>query len=211
MIRELLRRWHRLELPAALAEPELLIQAQREYGREVPESIAEWIRLVDQLDRVNLWSRVFRDAARFDRVPGHDASSVMESGEGDVRWAVEIPHLDQPDPPVRAYTLDHDSGTFVLDTAFESTTEWLLLHMLRFLELAGTGGSGLVATRRGSVEQIAAHFPHSNRLECGWILEDQDMLVFVDTKRPLSRFWASARTRVASERLRMRLEGLESI
>lgn len=84
-----------------------IIEIEERIGVRLPPSFREWCYFMwatEQLER----TFGFRDDFVVERLKDHDAVSLLAQGEGDFYWAVETKSLEQDDPPVVAYYLDHD-------------------------------------------------------------------------------------------------------
>ncbi|MEM9069644.1 MAG: acyl carrier protein [Myxococcota bacterium] len=206
VIRELLRRWHGVDLPPALRTPERLANAETARGQALPHSAQEWVRLLDQVERGNVWGYVFRDCWSLTPVPGHSAFSLLVQGEADLHWAIADDDATL-DPAVRSYSLDYDDPSL---TKFElqrqeapSITEWALAFILRYLGISGS--RGFEGWKKGPFDALAGNFPHQLRIGPGRIFEDRDMIVFADEAGPRPRVYANAQNKDALKILRARV------
>jgi hypothetical protein len=71
----------------------------------LPPSMREWISFATAHDEIKdcfIW----RDRLSIERLDEHDAVSLLLQGEGDYYWAIKVPDLALPDPPVGTYYLD---------------------------------------------------------------------------------------------------------
>lgn len=201
-VRELLRRWHGLDLPEPVEVPPRLADAEWRHGFPMPRSVQHWVRLLDQLEHADAWFRVLRDAPSLTMVPGFSAISILATGEGDGHWGFRLDAEIGDDPPVYLFALDHDTGAFTPRARTATTSEWALSHVLEHLRLGG--GHGFQGTYTDPLGPLVAQFSGYLVLSSTCILEDQDALVLLQGRGPY-RVQAHARTERALDTLRRRL------
>ena len=201
-VRELLRRWHQLELPEPMEVPSRLADAEWRHGFPMPRSVQHWVRLVDQLERADAWFRVLRDVPSLTMVPGFEAISILATGEGDGHWGFRLDAEIGDDPPVYLFALDYGTGAFAPRARIPTLSEWALSHVLEHLRLAG--GHGFSGTYTDPVGPLVAQFAGYLVLSPSCVLEDQDALVLLQGRGPY-RVHAHARTERALDALRRRL------
>ncbi len=199
IIREFLRRWHRLELPEPLEMPARLQRAESSRGYPLMRSARHWVRLVDQLVRADVWFRVLRDRPTLDNVPGHDVLALLTTGEDDAYWGYHLQLELSDDPPVYGLHLNYDTGDVEPFSRTPSVSEWALDTIVRHLHLSGSHGFHGQLTPQ---QDVRARFPHRIDLGRGWLLEDEDIVAFIDRK---GRFNAHARTQDALQDVRERM------
>jgi len=85
-----------------------IVRLETELGIQMPPSMREWLSFVHSCEQI-ADSFSWRDDLTVERLADHDAVSLLLQGEGDAYWAVKSASLQEADPPVTVYMLDHDS------------------------------------------------------------------------------------------------------
>jgi len=84
-----------------------IARVETQLGIRMPPSMHEWLSFVhscEQIEDCFSW----RDDLKVERLEDHDAISLLLQGEGDAYWAVKTTSLQEADPHVTVYMLDHD-------------------------------------------------------------------------------------------------------
>jgi hypothetical protein len=69
-----------------------------------PASFIEWCRFCDGLREADCEGRL-RENLVTERIPGHDAVSLMLGGEGDCYWGILYSDMERDDPAVHSFGL----------------------------------------------------------------------------------------------------------
>ncbi len=143
-----------------LSHAERLAELEKSAGVSLPPSAREWCFFAfasEQLERV----LSFRDCFVIERLEDHDAVALLIQGEADFYWAVEAQYLDQPDPPVTGYYLDHDDpkGRFAVQGPWAPTVSAFALdYLLSFMHSPGGGFSTNTSSAAFSREALVTDF-----------------------------------------------------
>jgi hypothetical protein len=104
--------WYDAPLEDRGGEASDLANLKAETGCSISVAVREWLAFTEQVT-TNPALASMRELLRDDRyvscLPEHEALSLQLQAEGDVHWVVPYSRLEEPDPSVQIYLLDHEA------------------------------------------------------------------------------------------------------
>jgi hypothetical protein len=116
-------------------------EAEENIGLQLPPSVRAWCEFVAASDQIED-SFNFRDEFVMEKVPGHSAISILQSGEQDLYWAIDETDWHREDPPVKIFCIDYSARPkeFKDEGLFSLTVSSFAMDYL-FANLYPKGGS----------------------------------------------------------------------
>jgi len=139
ILREFLRRWHGHDTGTVGRTVDRIGAAESTIKKQLPLGVREWIVLLDDIDRLDVWGEVLRDCWGLRKVPGCPAFALLTAGEDDQHWGPMLRDLAVEDPPVHTFHLDYDSESSRFKRSgpvAPRVSTWAIEFILSYLHLS---------------------------------------------------------------------------
>ena len=178
LIREFIRRWHKIELDISYDERLSALSQQKYFEQTIPLSLKEWICLAQELTQKDKFD-IFRDDFSVEEIKEIAAVSLLVLAEGDIHFVMKEENLKLEDPPVSEYLFDGASSFSFYGKAADHITSFVLDHLIYYLHGAG-GGCGLeIDPTDGFINLLRNSFETNLQIDHISIFERQNMVAFI--------------------------------